>query len=147
MSVAAAEVAGLRSVGMVANLPLAAQASAVPSLGAYHDVRWVLVYATGWGPLLGELAAAVAFRTAFNAFMVRVLWPDPGTVPAWRPLLARNAVASALLLVAFSPWAVLTFVTGVSSLSFPMVGGLLGALVIGVLVTAHAGIAPRWWTR
>lgn len=147
MAVAVAEAVGLRSVGMVANLPLAAQASAVPSLGAFHDVRWILVYATSWGVLAGELAAALVFRTVFNAVMVRVLWPDAPTVPAWGRLLGRNAVAAVLLLVAMSPWGVLSFVTGVSSLSFPLLGGLFGSLVVGVLATAHAGITPRWWAR
>lgn len=147
VAVAVAEVGALRAVGMVANLPLAAQASAVPSVGAYHDIRWVLVYATSWGVLAGELAAAVAFRTALNAFFVRVLWPDRQVLPRWGPLLARNAVAAFLLLAAMSPWAVLSFVTGVSSVSFPLLGGLFGAVLVGVLVTAHAGVAPRWWTR
>lgn len=140
------EAIGLRAVGMVSTLPLAAQASAVPSVAAFHDVRWLLVYAASWPVLAGEVIVAVALRAVLATLFVRTTWPWPA-LPSWRRLLVRNAVAAFLLLVAFSPWAVLAFVSGISSLSFPLGTGIFGALLVGALVTAHAGVAARWWTR
>lgn len=143
---AAAEVAGIKAAGMVSSLPLAAQATAVTPVVAFHDVRWLLVYATGWGPLVGELAAAVALRSAMMTFFIEAAWPS-GPRPSWRPLLARTALAYFLVVVAMSPWGILSFASAVGAISFPLIAGIFFAALVGIFVVPHAGVSPRWWTR
>lgn len=138
------EAVGLKAAGMVAALPLAPQATALPALAAFADARWILVYGTSWPALAGEALAAVAVQAAVLAAVVRAAWPGPAR-PGFGRLVARCAVATALAMVAMSPWATLSFIGGVVSLSFPVVGAIVGAFVTGVLVLPHAGMAPRWW--
>lgn len=153
---ALAETAGLKAAGLTSTVPLAAQATTVPALAAFHDARWVFVYADRWWVLAVELVATVAVRSAMGTFLVRAAWPS-GRLdrrglpvcdrPAVGRLLVRMAVAEVLLLAAMSPWALLTFVTAVTSVAYPLLGGIVGAGIIAVLVVPHAGIAERWWTR
>lgn len=141
---AVTEAIGLKAAGLLGALPLAPQATALPPLAAFHDGRWLLVYATSWPVLAAEAAAAVAVRAVLVAAVVRAAWPGPD-VPGWATTIRRGALGAAVGLLAMSPWAALSFIGGVVSLSFPILAAVAGTLVMGVLVLPHAGIAPHWW--
>lgn len=141
------EAIGLRAAGMVGTLPLAAQASAVAPVMAFHDDRWLFVYANSWPVLAAELLAAVAVRTVMMAACISAAWPKDLPRPPMRRVLGRGAVAYAALVVAMSPWALLSFVTAVMSVSYPLAGAVVGAGLLGVFVLPHAGVAGRWWAH
>jgi hypothetical protein len=127
-------------------VPLAAQVSAPLPIAAFHDVRFILVFASSWWFLALALAGALAARATLLAGLAAAAWPC-STRPGWRALLVRNAVGEALLLAAMSPWAVLAFAAGLSSVAYPLLAGIAGAALTGAVALPHAGITRRWWHR
>lgn len=140
------EAAGLRAAGMVSTLPLAAQGSALLPVMAFHDGRWLFVFADSWPVLAGELVAAVGVRSCMAALCVKTAWPGR-RCPAFVPLLGRAAVAYVVLLAVMSPWALLSVVTAVTSFAYPLVGGVAGVAILAIVVLPHAGVARWWWAR
>lgn len=132
--------------GLTVALPLAAQAGALPAVAAFHDARWLFVFSDTWPVLGAELVAAFAVRVALNAACVRAAWPHRAR-PLLGRLLVRTAVAYGVLLVALSPWALLSMVTAVVSQAYPLIGGAIGAGVVMVLLLPRAGIERGWWCR
>lgn len=143
---AVGEVAGLKGAGMVSTVPLAAQATAVTPIAAFHDVRWLQVYASSWPDLAGEVIVTVAIRALMTGAFVRAAWPG-WRPPSWTSILPRAALAYFLTLVAMSPWGILSFAAAVGSLFYPLLGAVFFACLVGIFVLPHAGIAPFWWTR
>lgn len=138
------EAIGLQLAGLRAALPLAPQAVGLPAVAAFHDAGWILVYGTSWPAVAGEAVASVGLRALVLAVLVRQLWPTGGR-PALGAVLPRAVVASAICLVALSPFAALAFVGGIVSLSFPILGAVAGTAVTAVLLLPHAGVTARWW--
>lgn len=124
---------------------LAAETTALPTVAAFHDDRLILVFADRWWAGALFVSVALLVRSAELAVFIRLASADPS--PAWRPILGRALGTEALLLACFSPWATLSFLDGVVSLSWLVIAGLAGALVTAVLVMPHGGIAPWWWAR
>src|SRR5690348_11003261 len=56
-------------VGPHASRGLAPQVTAPSPFGAFHDLRWLLVYHRSWITLGFELAALLAFRGALDALL------------------------------------------------------------------------------
>src|SRR3954469_21750715 len=83
---AAGEAAVLLAVGH-RGLPLAAQVSAIPPLGLFHDLRWLVVSHRSWLGFSVGFAAVVALRAAATTGSVWLAWPRddayPGLVRAY----------------------------------------------------------------
>jgi len=135
--------------------PLAPQATALPSIAAYHDVRWL--FAGQQSDLVFGVAAVVLLftRAGIDAALLRLAWPRParpasGTPPPPAPSLplaiASCATLTALAWLLLAPAVTLTFGAAVVPFSWPF----LAALPLVVLITSvlgHGGLAHSWWRR
>ncbi|PZH04843.1 hypothetical protein C1I97_19130 [Streptomyces sp. NTH33] len=95
----AAEAVCLGSAGLSAISGIAPQATASPSFGVHHDLRWMFVYHTSWTAFGVELAMLVVFRTLLNTALVVLAWPPGPARPPRRRLLPANALCVLLLVV------------------------------------------------
>src|SRR6516165_2423146 len=78
---------------------VAPQVTAVPSLAAYHDLRWLFTDSQSWPWFAGLVVLVLAVRTALDVLLLWLAWPR-GARPA--PALRRAAVScAALTLVAW----------------------------------------------
>jgi hypothetical protein len=141
------EVAILIVTRLDATLPLATQVSAPAPFGAFHDLRWLLVYHQSWLGFATEAIAAIVFRATIAAAMVRAAWPiddecKPPFRQAFRHQLAFTVAAYILLL----PSAALLFALAVAPVSWLFFAGLPAAVAIA-LVIHHGAVTPRWWCR
>jgi hypothetical protein len=139
-----AELVALRLSGTSGAVALAPQALALAPIGAWHDDRWILVFASSWPAAGLEIGAALCIRAVLMALMVRALWPE--RPPRWGAALRRAAVGEAILVLAMSPWATLSFLGGIVSLSWLVFAGIAGAAATAMLL-CHVGIAPRFAQR
>ena len=90
---AAAE-AGLLTLVAPAARPIAPQATALPALAAYHDLRWLFADSQSWLGFAAILTAALLARSAVDTRCCG--WPGRGSCgrrgwaarssPAWRSL-------------------------------------------------------------
>src|SRR6201985_3605476 len=72
---------------------LAPQVTAVPSLAAYHDLRWLFTDTQSWLWFGGLVAVVLVARALLDATMLRLAWPRG--VPA--PKMSRSFVSCAAL--------------------------------------------------
>src|ERR1700761_6882788 len=74
---------------------VAPQVTALPSLAAYHDLRWLFTDSQSWAWFAGLVALVLVARAALDVALLRLAWPRG--VPA--PPLHRAFVSSAALTV------------------------------------------------
>jgi hypothetical protein len=139
------EVVIVWSTGLHSGLAIAPQITAPEPFGAFHDLRWLLVYHWSWVSFVVEAIAALAFRTAVVTIMVRAAWPRDDV---HRPSLARTIRHAAGFVVAadllLAPFAALLFAFAALPVSWLFFAALPGALVVALLI--HHGVAKsRWW--
>jgi hypothetical protein len=139
------EVSIVWATGLRSGLAIAPQITAPEPFGAFHDLRWLLVYHWSWASFVVEAIAALAFRTAVVTVMVRAAWPrDDAHVPSLGRTVRHAAgfvIAAELLL---APFAALLFAFAALPVSWLFFAALPGALVLALLV--HHGVAKtRWW--
>lgn len=139
------EVAVVWATGLHSGLALAPQVTAPEPFGAFHDLRWLLVFHWSWTSFAWEAVAALVFRTAVVTVMVRAAWPrDDADLPPLEHTVRHAAgfvIAADLLL---APFAALLFAFAALPISWLFFAGLPGALVLAVLI--HHGVAKsRWW--
>ena len=77
---------GLLTLLAPAARPVAPQATAMPSLAAYHDLRWLFTDSQSWIWFAGLFAAVLILRSALDVALLRLAWP--GELPAPRPRVA-----------------------------------------------------------
>lgn len=135
---------------------LAPQVTAMPSIAAYHDLRWLfagqqsaLTFAFGGLMLL-------VVRSAIDAIMLRLAWPrmsgaqpaSPPTSPApsFRTAFLSCAGLTAVAWLLLIPAVTLTFGAAVLPFSWPFLAAL--PLVIGITgALSHGGVTAAWWHR
>src|ERR1700684_1592314 len=54
---------------------VAPQVTAVPSLAAYHDLRWLFADSQSWLWFAGLVAAVLIARAALDVALLRLAWP------------------------------------------------------------------------
>src|ERR1700761_9549887 len=54
---------------------VAPQATALPSIAAYHDLRWLFTDTQSWLWFAGLMAAVLVARAALDVTMLRLAWP------------------------------------------------------------------------
>ncbi|HEU5309300.1 MAG TPA: hypothetical protein VFW97_18390 [Acidimicrobiia bacterium] len=139
------EVSIVWATGLHSGLAIAPQITAPEPFGAFHDLRWLLVYHWSWASFVVEASAALAFRTAVVTVMVRAAWPRDDVHPPSLGHTIRHAagfvVAADLLL---APFAALLFAFAALPVSWLFFAALPGAFVVALLI--HHGVAKtRWW--
>jgi len=125
---------------------VAPQVTAVPSLAAYHDLRWLFTDTQSWLWFCGLVAVVLVARAALDVTMLRLAWPRG--VPA--PKVSRAFVScAALTLVAWlllSPAVTLAFGVAVLPFSWPFLAAF--PIMLGIVAAlSHGGVLGAWWRR
>jgi hypothetical protein len=134
------------AVGEHSALALAPQATAVPPIDVFHDLRWLLVAHESRAGFAVELLALFAARTALTAALVRWAWPSVTAPPSWSWVVRRAGASTAVLFVLMLPLAVVSFAMAVVSLSWLFFVTVPVLVMIGAL-TSHAAVDPGWVRR
>jgi hypothetical protein len=148
--------AGVLALVAPGALPVAPQATALPSVAAYHDLRWLFTCGAPWQAFAAILAVVLVARAALDATLLRLAWPRavasppsarslPGP-PRWSRALLSCLALTALCWALLSPAVTLAFGAAVLPFSWPLIGAL--PIMAGVvLVLGHGGTAAAWWRR
>ena len=125
---------------------VAPQATALPSIAAYHDLRWLFTDTQSWLWFAGLMAAVLVVRAALDATMLRLAWPRD--IPA--PSLSRSFVSCAALTmlawVLLLPAVTLAFGAAVLPFSWPFLAAF--PIILGIVAAlGHGGVITAWWRR
>jgi hypothetical protein len=125
---------------------VAPQVTALPSLAAYHDLRWLFADTQSWLWFAGLVAVVLVARAALDVMMLRLAWPRD--IPA--PPLSHSFVScAALTLLAWAlllPSATLAFGAAVLPFSWPFLAAF--PIMLGIVVAlGHGGVITAWWRR
>ena len=138
--------AGLLTLVAPAARPLAPQVTAVPSLAAYHDVRWLFIDNQSWAWFAALVAAVLIVRSALDVALLRLAWPRAFPAPAPLRSLASCAALTALAWLLLSPAATLAFGVAVLPFSWPFLAAF--PLMFGMVAAlSHGGTVEAWWRR
>jgi hypothetical protein len=125
---------------------VAPQVTALPSIAAYHDLRWLFTDTQSQLWFAGLVAAVLVARAALDVAMLRLAWPRG--VPA--PAISRSFVScAALTLLAWtllSPAVTLAFGVAVLPFSWPFLAAF--PIMLGIVAAlSHGGVITAWWRR
>ena len=125
---------------------VAPQVTALPSIAAYHDLRWLFTDTQSQLWFGGLVAAVLVARAALDVAMLRLAWPRG--VPA--PRISRAFVScAALTLLAWallSPAVTLAFGAAVLPFSWPFLAAF--PIMLGIVAAlSHGGVITAWWRR
>jgi hypothetical protein len=136
--------AGLLAAAAPAARVLAPQATALPPLAVFHDLRWLYSAQRSWPEFILLLAGLLLARSAVNALLVRLAWrgaaEPPGPLAALRSALAFTVFAFLLM----SPVVSLTLGVAILPFSWPFLATLPVMLLIAIPLS-HGGAAGNWW--
>ncbi|MCI4064654.1 hypothetical protein MRQ36_19580 [Micromonospora sp. R77] len=138
------EAAVIAAIGFQAVRGLSPQSSAVWPYGAYHDMRWLLVYHRSIPGFLLELLAITVLRGVYSAALVGFSWPAQQPRPSWRWLVRRNVEVAALAAVVVSPWAAFSVAFATVTLSWFLAASLVPMLILSPFLI-RAGAVDHWW--
>jgi len=125
---------------------LAPQVTALPSLAAYHDLRWLFTDTQSWLWFAGLVAVVLIARAVLDATLLRLAWPQGVPAPALRTSLISCAALTLVAWVLLSPAATLAFGVAVLPFSWPFLAAF--PLMLGMVVMlAHGGVITAWWRR
>jgi hypothetical protein len=125
---------------------VAPQVTALPSIAAYHDLRWLFTDTQSQLWFGGLVAVVLVARAALDVAMLRLAWPRG--VPA--PRISRSFVScAALTLLAWSllsPAVTLAFGVAVLPFSWPFLAAF--PIMLGIVAAlSHGGVITAWWRR
>jgi hypothetical protein len=125
---------------------IAPQVTAVPTLAAYHDLRWLFADTQSWLWFTGLVTVVLAVRSALDVLLLRLAWPRD--VPA--PALARSFISCAALTLLtwlmLTPVVTLAFGVAVLPFSWPFLAAF--PILLGIVVAlSHGGVLAAWWRR
>jgi hypothetical protein len=125
---------------------VAPQVTALPSLAAYHDLRWLFTDTQSWLWFGGLVALVLVARAVLDVTLLRLAWPR--SVPA--PPLSRSFLSCATLTllawVLLSPAATLAFGVAVLPFSWPFLAAF--PIMLGIVAAlGHGGVITAWWRR
>ena len=137
---------GLLTLLAPAARPVAPQVTAVPSIAAYHDLRWLFTDGQSWIWFVGLLAAALILRSALDVTLLRLAWPSELPAPRLSRSFASCAALTALAWLLLTPSATLAFGVAVLPFSWPFLAAF--PLMLGIVVAlSHGGTVQAWWRR
>jgi len=128
----------------VASLGLATQVVAPPPFGAFHDLRWIVVYHESWLGLALELLAFVVFRAVLTTVCVRAAWPLDVPEEPVAVTVRRSVLFTVVVGVLLAPWAALMFALAVVSLSWLFFVAIPVVLFLALLVHGGAVTTTSW---
>src|SRR5262245_11005309 len=138
--------AGLLTLLAPAARPLAPQATALPVLAAYHDLRWLFADRQSWPQFAGTLTLALLVRSAVDTVMLRLAWPRGSRAPRWSRAFWSCLSLTALAWLLLSPAVTLAFGVAMLPFSWPFLAAL--PIMLGIAVAlSHGGVLAAWWRR
>jgi hypothetical protein len=137
---------GLLTLVGPAARPVAPQVTAVPSLAAYHDLRWLFTDTQSWLWFAGLVAAVLIVRSALDVALLRLAWPSELPAPRLSRSFASCAALTALAWLLLTPAATLAFGVAVLPFSWPFLAAFPIMLWI-VVALSHGGTVQAWWRR
>ena len=138
--------AGLLTLLAPAARPVAPQASALPVLAAYHDLRWLFAGSQSWLGFTGILLVVLVFRSAADTALLRLAWPRDLRPPRLNRAFLSCMALTALAWLLLSPAATLAFGAAVLPFSWPVMAAL--PLMVGIAAAlSHGGVIAAWWRR
>jgi hypothetical protein len=137
---------GLLALLAPAARPVAPQVTAVPSIAAYHDLRWLFTDSQSWYWFAGLVAAVLIVRSAMDVALLRLAWPAELPAPPLGRSLASCAALTALAWLLLTPAATLAFGVAVLPFSWPFLAAFPIMLWI-VVALSHGGTVQAWWRR
>ena len=140
---AAAEAALLGAVAPAARA-LAAQATAVPPLAVFHDLRWLFGYQQSWPTFTLLLAGLIVARSALNPTLVLLAWPAGQPRPAPHAAFGAAVTLTMVACLLLSPIVALSVGVAIMPFSWPYLAALVVMLLISVPLS-HGGIGASWW--
>src|SRR3984885_2802381 len=126
--------------------PVAPQVTAVPSLAAYHDLRWLFTDTQSWLWFAGLVAVVLIVRSALDVALLRLAWPGELPPPRLSRSFASCAALTALAWLLLTPAATLAFGGAVLPFSWPFLAAFPIMLWIAVALS-HGGTVQAWWRR
>src|ERR1700753_328057 len=108
--------------------PLAPQVTAVPSLAAYHDLRWLFTDAQSWPWFAGLVAAVLVARAVLDVALLRLAWPGAARRGRAR---ASCAALTVLAWVLLTPAATLVYGAAMLPFSWPFLAAF--PIMLGIV--------------
>jgi hypothetical protein len=137
---------GLLTLVGPAARPVAPQVTALPSLAAYHDLRWLFTDGQSWLWFAGLVAAVLIVRSALDVALLRLAWPSELPAPRLSRSFASCAALTALAWLLLTPAATLAFGVALLPFSWPFLAAFPIMLWI-VVALSHGGTVQAWWRR
>jgi len=125
---------------------VAPQVTALPSLAAYHDLRWLFTDTQSWLWFAALLTAVLVARAALDVVMLRLAWPRGMPAPAASRAFVSCAALTLLAWVLLSPAVTLAFGAAVLPFSWPFLAAF--PIMLGIVAAlSHGGVITAWWRR
>jgi hypothetical protein len=125
---------------------VAPQVTALPSLAAYHDLRWLFTDTQSWLWFGGLVVAVLVARAALDVTLLRLAWPRGVPVPKASRALVSCAALTLLAWLLLSPAATLAFGVAVLPFSWPFLAAF--PIMLGIVAAlSHGGLVAAWWRR
>ncbi|HTR93979.1 MAG TPA: hypothetical protein VMI73_19780 [Trebonia sp.] len=125
---------------------VAPQVTALPSLAAYHDLRWLFAGGQSWLWFAGLVVLVLAARSALDVTLLRLAWPRDVPAPRVSRAFVSCAALTALAWVLLLPAATLTLSAAVLPFSWPFLAAF--PIMLGIVAAlSHGGVFSSWWRR
>ena len=118
----------------------------MPSLAAYHDLRWLFTDSQSWLWFTGLVAVVLVVRSALDVALLRLAWPGELPAPRLSRSFASCAALTGLAWLLLTPAATLAFGVAVLPFSWPFLAAFPIMLWI-VVALSHGGTVEAWWRR
>jgi len=125
---------------------VAPQVTALPSLAAYHDLRWLFADSQSWVWFAGLVVLVLAARAALDTALLRLAWPHGQPPPSAGRAFVSCAALTLLAWVMLLPAAILAVGAAVLPFSWPFLAAF--PIVLGIVAAlSHGGVLTAWWRR
>ena len=125
---------------------VAPQVTALPSIAAYHDLRWLFTDTQSQLWFGGLVAAVLVARAALDVTMLRLAWPRGLPAPKTSRAFVSCAALTLVAWVLLSPAVTLAFGAAVLPFSWPFLAAF--PLMLGIVAAlSHGGVITAWWRR
>jgi hypothetical protein len=125
---------------------IAPQVTALPSIAAYHDLRWLFTDTESRLWFGGLVVAVLVARAALDVAMLRLAWPRGVPAPKISRAFVSCAALTLLAWVLLSPAATLAFGAAVLPFSWPFLAAF--PIMLGIVAAlSHGGVVTAWWRR
>ncbi len=138
--------AGLLTLVAPAARPVAPQATALPALAAYHDLRWLFADGQSWAGFAAVFTAVLLARSAVDTALLRLAWPRELNAPRLSRAFGSCMALTALAWLLLSPAVTLAFGVAILPFSWPFLAAL--PIMLGIVAAlSHGGVIVAWWRR